>query len=114
MLYLLWLVSIVFLLAQLGASWVLFMIAVLVYIIVINLVAFIAMGIDKDRAKKKKWRIPEKRLFFYAIIGGGVGGCLGMGFFRHKTKHWYFQVFFPLIAFAQLVGYYYLIKYLYY
>lgn len=57
---------------------------------------------DKHRAIHKQWRIPEKTLFFLAIIGGGVGATMGMQVFRHKTRHWYFKYGFPLIAIAQL------------
>ena len=67
------------------------------YLIVINITAFAMMGIDKKRAKKHEWRIPEARLFGAAFIGGGTGAVLGMYFFRHKTKHWYFVVGMPLI-----------------
>ena len=68
-----------------------------IYLIVINITAFAMMGIDKKRAKKHEWRIPEARLFGAAFIGGGTGAVLGMYFFRHKTKHWYFVVGMPLI-----------------
>lgn len=63
----------------------------------INITAFTMMGIDKKRAKKHEWRIPEARLFGAALLGGGPGAVLGMYFFRHKTKHWYFVVGMPLI-----------------
>ena len=61
------------------------------YFAAVNLVAFILMGIDKQRAKKHLWRIPEKALFLAVILGGGIGGTAGMFFFRHKTRHWYFH-----------------------
>lgn len=67
------------------------------YLVVINIAAFAMMGIDKKRAKKHKWRIPETRLFASALMGGGLGAVTGMYFFRHKTKHWYFVVGMPLI-----------------
>lgn len=47
-------------------------------------------------------RIPEKTLFLFTLLGGGIGGTLGMYVFHHKTRHWYFAVFFPLIAIAQI------------
>lgn len=56
----------------------------------INILAFSLMGIDKRRARRHLWRIPEKTLFLVVLLGGGIGGTLGMFFFRHKTKHWYF------------------------
>lgn len=77
------------------------MIFIPLYLLAINLVAFTAMGIDKKKAIDHKWRIPEKRLFLYVILGGGIGGTLGMTTFRHKTKHWYFKLFFPLIAIVE-------------
>ena len=67
------------------------------YLVVINIAAFAMMGIDKKRAKKHKWRIPETRLFASALMGGGLGAVTGMYFFRHKTKRWYFVVGMPLI-----------------
>lgn len=70
----------------------------------VNLLAFCLMGIDKHRARKHMWRIPEKTLFLPAVLGGGIGGTVGMFYFRHKTKHWYFRIFFPLLAILQLAG----------
>ena len=61
------------------------------------------MYVDKYKAKKHKWRIPEKTLFLFAILGGSVGSILGMQICRHKTKHWYFVVFMPLILILQLI-----------
>lgn len=74
------------------------------YLIVINITTFAMMGVDKKRAKKHEWRIPEARLFGAAFLGGGPGAVLGMYFFRHKTKHWYFVVGMPLILLCQCVG----------
>ncbi len=73
------------------------------YLILINIAAFLSMYIDKKKAIKHKWRIPEKTLFLFALIGGSLGSNLGMYTFRHKTKHWYFVVFMPLILICQLV-----------
>lgn len=67
------------------------------YFGVINALLFIIMGIDKLKAIKGRRRIPEKTLFLFAIFGGATGGTLGMLSFRHKTKHWYFAVFFPIL-----------------
>lgn len=69
----------------------------------INLIAFAAMGADKRRAQAGKWRISERTLFLLAFLFGGVGGTAGMLIFRHKTKHWYFALFFPLLAIAETV-----------
>lgn len=68
------------------------------YLGLVNVAAFWLMGVDKQRAKRGEWRIPEKTLFFPVIIGGGLGGVLGMRCFRHKTKHPQFQYGFPAIA----------------
>ena len=68
---------------------------------VMSVIGFALMGIDKSRAIHHKWRIKEATLFLIAFLGGGIGSTLGMFFFRHKTKHWYFRLFFPLFAAAQ-------------
>ena len=68
---------------------------------VMSVIGFALMGIDKNRAINHKWRIKEATLFLIALFGGGIGSTLGMFFFRHKTKHWYFRLFFPLFAAAQ-------------
>ena len=67
-----------------------------------NVIAFILMGTDKIKAKLDKRRIPEKVLFLFAILFGAIGGTIGMYSFRHKTKHWYFAVFFPVLAILQI------------
>jgi uncharacterized membrane protein YsdA (DUF1294 family) len=74
----------------------------LVYLLVINVVGFLLMGIDKLRAKKQVWRVPEKTLFLMALIGGSIGTNVGMYVFRHKTKHWYFVIGMPLILIVQI------------
>lgn len=68
----------------------------------INIIAFIAMSVDKYRARNHKWRIPEKALFLFAILGGSLGGICGMYAFRHKTLHKKFTVGFPAILFFQI------------
>ena len=65
--------------------------------LLINLLVFILYGVDKRRARKQQWRIPEKTLFLMAVLGGGLGTTLGMHWFRHKTKHWYFKYGMPAI-----------------
>ncbi len=62
------------------------------------------MGIDKSRAIRHKWRIPEKTLFGICILGGGIGSWLGMYTFRHKTRHWYFVIGIPFITIAEIAG----------
>ena len=73
-----------------------------VWLIIMSAVLFIMMGADKKRARRRAYRIPEARLFLFAVLGGAVGGTLGMVVFRHKTKHWTFAVFFPLLAAVQV------------
>ena len=60
------------------------------YFAAVNLIGFALMGIDKYKAKKRAFRIPEATLFIIAIIGGSIGSIIGMYAFRHKTRHWYF------------------------
>ncbi|MBR1586354.1 MAG: DUF1294 domain-containing protein [Clostridia bacterium] len=69
---------------------------------VLNLISFGLMAYDKHCAKAGKWRVPEKALFLAAACFGALGGVLGMQLCRHKTKHWYFQVFFPLLLIVQI------------
>ena len=59
---------------------------------IISLITLILYGVDKRRAKRGKWRIPERVLIGFSLLGGGIGGWLGMKLFRHKTRHWYFHV----------------------
>lgn len=79
------------------------------YLAAVNLIALFAMALDKGLAKAGARRIPEKVLFLFVILGGGFGGTLGMLCYRHKTKHWYFKVFFPTLAILQLAGVVYLL-----
>ena len=73
-----------------------------VYYLIINLIGLIMMWADKRKAIKGAYRIPEATLFCVALLGGALGTTLGMNFFRHKTKHWYFVIGMPLIFFLQL------------
>lgn len=73
-----------------------------IYLVVVNLLGFVMMGIDKARARKRAWRIPEAHLMIVALIGGSVGSILGMWVFRHKTKHWYFAYGLPVILILQV------------
>ncbi|MDY6328413.1 MAG: DUF1294 domain-containing protein [Lachnospiraceae bacterium] len=76
---------------------------ILIYLIVINIIAFAMMGIDKRKAIKRRWRIPEKSLFLSAILGGSIGAIAGMQLFRHKTKHTKFVIGMPAILILQIV-----------
>lgn len=79
------------------------------YLLIANLVGFAMMGIDKRRAIKHAWRIPEKILFLASLLGGSIGTWVGMYAYRHKTKHWYFVVGMPAILVVQ-VAVYFLVK----
>ncbi len=74
---------------------------------VMSLVSFFMMRYDKQCAKQGKRRVPEKTLFLAAALFGAAGGTAAMFIFRHKTKHWYFKLFFPLMTVVQaaLIGY---------
>lgn len=74
------------------------------YILAINVVTFIVYGIDKYKAKKNLWRIPEATLLLLAALGGSVGAWLGMGIWRHKTKHLKFIIGIPLILLLQFTA----------
>ena len=75
---------------------------VLYYIVIINILTFIVYGLDKLKAKKGKWRIPESTLLLLAIIGGSIGAFLGMKVWHHKTMHKKFKYGIPLIIILQL------------
>lgn len=74
----------------------------ILYVIIMNIAGFAAMGIDKRRAIKHAWRIPEARLFLFALLGGSIGSILGMYAFRHKTRHWYFVLGLPAVFILQV------------
>ena len=76
-------------------------------LLALNLISFFLMRHDKRCAEKNQRRVPEKTLFLSAIVFGALGGTLGMFVFHHKTKHWYFRVFFPLLLVLQagILGY---------
>lgn len=82
----------------------------IVYAIAINLLSFSLMGTDKSNARQNKRRIPEATLFLVALLGGSLGSVIGMRFFRHKTKHWYFAVGMPLILVLQLAALFWLAR----
>ena len=74
------------------------------YLLAVNLAAFVLMGADKRKARRGAWRISERALFLPALLGGALGGVLGMRTFHHKTRHWYFRWGFPLLLALQLAG----------
>lgn len=75
----------------------------IIYILAVNLLGFFIMGIDKQKARKRTFRIPEATLFTIAIIGGSIGSIIGMHLFRHKTRHWYFLFGMPAILLLQII-----------
>ncbi len=83
---------------------------IIIYLISINIIGFLIMWIDKRKAIKGSWRIPEKTLFIITAIGGGIGTIAGMYIFRHKTKKLNFIIGLPLITILEIIlGIYYLI-----
>ena len=74
----------------------------LLYLLIINVVVFLAMGIDKLKAKKEWWRIPEGTLMMICLLGGGIGTITGMYKFRHKTKKLKFTVGMPTILISEI------------
>ena len=80
------------------------------YFIIMNLIGFALMGIDKYRAKKRSFRIPDATLFIVAIIGGSIGSIIGMYAFRHKTRHWYFVYGMPFILLLQIIFFIFLLN----
>ena len=75
-----------------------------IYLVVINLFGFFIMWLDKRKAKKGAWRIPEKTLFIITAIGGGIGTTAGMYVFRHKTQKIQFVIGFPLITILEIIA----------
>ncbi len=75
----------------------------IIYIVFVNIAGFALMGIDKRRAVRYAFRIPEATLFSVALVGGSIGSILGMLIFRHKTKHWSFKLGMPAILVLQLI-----------
>ena len=73
-----------------------------IYLVTVNLIAFILYGIDKYKSRKSKWRISERTLIIIALIGGSIGALLAMKAFRHKTKHKKFTIGVPIILVAQI------------
>lgn len=74
------------------------------YFFILNIIGFTIMGIDKRKAVKGAFRIPEATLFLVALFGGSLGSILGMRTFRHKTRHWYFVYGMPAILILQIAA----------
>ena len=79
------------------------------YLIGINVLTFLLYGIDKWRAQRDRWRIPEDTLIWLAIVGGSIGALLGMYLFRHKTRHRKFTIGIPVILAVQVALAYFLL-----
>ena len=77
---------------------------IMAYLAIMNLIGISLMMIDKRRAIRHAWRIPEKMLFLSAILGGSVGARIGMSVFRHKTKHKSFTIGIPVIFLVELAA----------
>ncbi len=78
------------------------------YLTIINVIGFLSMGLDKRKARKQTWRIPEATLLLIAAMGGAAGSYFGMEAFRHKTKHRKFMIGVPLLLALQIAGVIYL------
>lgn len=74
------------------------------YLLAVNGIAFGSYGIDKRKAVKDKWRIPEKTLLLLAVFGGSIGALLGMRIFHHKTRKNKFRIGVPLILLLQMAA----------
>jgi uncharacterized membrane protein YsdA (DUF1294 family) len=83
---------------------------ILIYLLIVNAVAFILMLADKRMAQQKLWRIPESTLLLSAAIGGSIGCLAGMYTFRHKTKHLKFTMGIPAILILQIAGIFLLLR----
>lgn len=77
----------------------------LIYLLLINAIGFVLMLIDKYKAKKKLWRIPEATLLFSAALGGSIGSLVGMYLVHHKTKHLKFTLGIPAILSVQIIAF---------
>ena len=76
---------------------------IIVYLAAINLITFLVMWLDKRKAKKGRWRIPENTLLLFVLLGGGIGGIVGMYVFHHKTQKAKFVIGFPVILVCELL-----------
>lgn len=77
---------------------------IIIYFIAINLFGFFIMWLDKRKAEKGAWRIPEKTLFIVTALGGGIGTIAGMYTFRHKTQKLNFVIGFPFITILEMIA----------
>lgn len=82
-----------------------------IYLLAINFIGFLLVGIDKHKAKKKKWRIPEKNFFILGLFGGALGIYGGMQYFRHKTQHRLFVYGIPMVILLNFAVIVFVMKY---
>ena len=83
---------------------------ILIYLLIVNAVGFLLMLVDKQKARKRLWRIPESTLLLAAAVGGSIGCLAGMYTFRHKTKHLKFTMGIPAILTLQIAGIFLLLR----
>lgn len=76
---------------------------IIIYLIAINLITFLVMWLDKRKAKKGRWRIPENTLLLFVLLGGGIGGIVGMYVFHHKIQKAKFVIGFPVILICEIL-----------
>lgn len=76
---------------------------IIIYFVAINIIGFLIMFIDKQKAKRGAWRIPEKTLFIITALGGGIGTTAGMYAFRHKTQKLQFVIGLPFITILEII-----------
>lgn len=76
----------------------------IIYLVIVNIIGFLVMWLDKRKAIKGKWRIPEKTLFIITALGGGIGTTIGMYFFRHKTQKLQFVLGLPIITVLEFIA----------
>jgi uncharacterized membrane protein YsdA (DUF1294 family) len=84
--------------------------SLLTIFLLINITGFITVAMDKHKARKRHWRIPERTFFLISLVGGAPGVYLGLLLFRHKTRHWYFMLGIPFIFVLQLFLIYFLLQ----
>ena len=76
---------------------------IIIYLLAVNIIGFLAMGLDKWKAKRASWRIPENTLFMFTILGGGIGTIAGIYVFRHKTQKKKFTIGMPVIFILEVI-----------